>query len=265
MLFGGDNNGSFTSATWTWSGLNWTQLTPATSPAGRDSAAGTYDPATGQLVIFGGRNSGGILSDTWNWDGTNWTQLSPATSPTPRFSASIGDDALSGQAILFGGFSTTFLNDTWEWDGTTWTQLFPANSPPARAGAVMAFDAVSGNLVLFSGNGSGGAVADTWTWNGTNWTQQFPSRVPLRVSQAPRHTMPQRASSCSSADSAAVGRLDRTRGRGIKRRGRSTCRRRCLQAARGAAWVTTHRPANSSCFGGFSSSSGFLNDTWSSP
>jgi hypothetical protein len=66
---------------------NWTQQTPAESPAVRQSASMAYDPAIGKVVLFGGVNSNGgeaeVFEDTWTYDGTTWTEQSPATSP-PR-------------------------------------------------------------------------------------------------------------------------------------------------------------------------------------
>ena len=157
----------------------WTQMSPATSPSGRQFASMAYDPGTGQMVLFGGLDNGlNILNDTWTWDGSTWTQQSPATSPSPRYGASMAYDPGTGQMVLFGGFGSNRLNDTWTWDGSTWTQHSPATSPPARNGPSLAYDPGTGQLVLFGGDGNSGLLGDTWTWDGSTWTPRSPATSP---------------------------------------------------------------------------------------
>jgi Galactose oxidase, central domain len=51
--------------TWTWNGVNWTEIHPAnTLPHGRNSAGMTYDPAYKALLLFGGQ-AAEPLGDTW--------------------------------------------------------------------------------------------------------------------------------------------------------------------------------------------------------
>jgi hypothetical protein len=105
---------------------SWYQLSPASSPAPRDSAAVAFDSGTGQLLLFGGRSQTDNFADTWTWDGINWDQLSPSTSPSARNYAAMAYDQSTGQMVLFGGSSTTGpLGDTWLWTGTTWVQQNP--------------------------------------------------------------------------------------------------------------------------------------------
>ncbi len=99
--------------------INWTKLSPATSPTARFGATMAYDPATGDMVLFGGYNAG-YLADTWTWNGTTWTKLSPATSPTARYGAAMAYDPATGNMVLFGGAGKSgYLADTWTWNGTT--------------------------------------------------------------------------------------------------------------------------------------------------
>jgi len=163
--------------------LNWTKLTPPTSPYARTGQSMAYDGATGTVVLFGGAASGCCLGDTWTWDGTTWTKQHPAASPPGRTLAAMAYDAATGTVVLFGGTSRHgILGDTWTWDGTTWTEQHPATSPPGRYLAYMAYDAATGTVVLYGGaaRGTGNLcyLGRTWTWDGTTWTAQTPAAHP---------------------------------------------------------------------------------------
>ena len=182
VLFGGAGTsfpGGLRNDTWTFNGMTWTQLSPATSPPGRDGAVMAYDPATGQMVLFGGY-SGGDLDDTWIWNGTNWAEASPSTSPPGLDGAAMAYDAGTGQLVLFGGQGDSGGpgNETWTWNGTTWTEQAPTTSPVGRSDAAMAYDPAIGQLVLFGGHGYSATFGDTWAWTGTNWTEQSPTTSP---------------------------------------------------------------------------------------
>jgi hypothetical protein len=79
LLFGGgQTNHTNAGATWDFNGSTWTQLSPATAPAGRGLASMTYNSRTGQVVLFGGQ---GVHQDTyppgiWTWDGSTWQRNS---------------------------------------------------------------------------------------------------------------------------------------------------------------------------------------------
>jgi uncharacterized repeat protein (TIGR02543 family) len=118
VLFGGfgSSYGVYPDDTWNWNGTTWTQMSPATSPPGRGSAAMAYDPDSAQLVLFGGYSAPSVLNDTWDWNGSTWAQVTPPTSPSIRTGASMAYDTGTAQLVLFGGSSdpSTELNDTWE-------------------------------------------------------------------------------------------------------------------------------------------------------
>lgn len=83
LLLAGGNRGTdvTTFQTWTWTGTDWTQLSPATSPTERAGSM-ALDPNLGQLVFYGGVNRTGTKFDeTWTWDGSTWTELLPANTP----------------------------------------------------------------------------------------------------------------------------------------------------------------------------------------
>ena len=159
---------------------NWNQLSPATSPSLRNTAAITYDAAHGQIVLFGGFD-GNYLNDTWLFNGTTWTQANPAHSPSPRSNVEMVYDPATGKVVLFGGLynASTRYNDTWVWDGTDWMQLSPANTPTGRASTSLVYDAATSNVVMFGGlSASGTPLGDTWLWDGANWNQASPQTSP---------------------------------------------------------------------------------------
>jgi hypothetical protein len=170
ILFGGAgptaSSGTFDD-TWSWDGTNWTQLSPADSPPGRESASMAYDPAKGKrIILFGG--APGPLNDTWSWNGKNWSKINSVTSPSVRWSASMAYDAATKQVVLFGGCCTngnngSVLGDTWTLSGKKWTEQQPSASPPGRYNASMVADGVSGGVVLFGG-WDGEGLTDTWTY-----------------------------------------------------------------------------------------------------
>lgn len=53
--------------TWTWNGVNWTEIYPAnTLPSARNAPAMDYDPLRKVVLMFGGAaDSGRELDDTW--------------------------------------------------------------------------------------------------------------------------------------------------------------------------------------------------------
>ncbi len=145
---------------------DWTQVTPANSPGGRDGQAMAYDSARGRVVVFGGRNSmGSYLNDTWEYDGVNWTQVTPASSPANRYAHPMVYDSARGRVVMFGGWSgSSQLNDTWEYDGVNWTEIFPANIPQGRTASSMVYDSARGKVVMFGGF-NGWYFQDTWEYD----------------------------------------------------------------------------------------------------
>ena len=178
VLFGGNDYYPVPlTETWVWSGSNWTQKFPRTSPPALGGYFGTsYDSVHGQVVLFEG---GGQYQapETWVWDGSEWTQSLPRTSPSARVGYAIAYDSAHGQVVLFGGAEgTNVLGDTWVWDGSNWTQKFPQASPPAQAYSALVYDSTDERIVLV-GTGS---CSDIWEWDGSNWAQEFVRTTPAR-------------------------------------------------------------------------------------
>lgn len=66
VIFGGYDGSNYLNETWTWNGITWTELSPATSPGARRELSGfTYDAAHGQLFAFGGETCCSAYGDTW--------------------------------------------------------------------------------------------------------------------------------------------------------------------------------------------------------
>ena len=214
VMFGGAANSQFTPKygdTWslggvTTSALDWTQVSPPTSPSPRVWAQMDYDSAHGVSVLFGGSSDsgGGNLRDTWEWDGASWKQMSPAISPPAVAGGTMVYDSARGVSVLFGGSgSTGTTSQTWEWDGANWTQKSPETSPPARVWGAMTYDSARGRTVLFGGAGPNGLLGDTWVYDGSTWTLLNPANSP------------------SPRDGPALG-FDPARGRAVLFGGRDT-------------------------------------------
>ena len=180
LLFGGTfqtpggASVEFYSDTWTWDGTQWTPLSPAASPEGREGAAVAFDEARGRAVLFGGKDTELIVGnhyfpDTWEWDGSTWIRRA-VSGPSPRSGHVMAYDARRGRVVLFGGSRDhVFLSDTWEWDGNAWT-LVSSSGPPPGGGGALAYDRVRKRVVLFGGFSEAGSRNDTWEWDGTAWS-----------------------------------------------------------------------------------------------
>ena len=157
---------------------NWYQQYPAANPGPRFESSLTYDAAHGQVVLFSGNDDPN--NDTWLWNGTNWTQspVSAASSPSARWNPAMVYDGAHGQVVLFGGTDNSSgnrLGDTWLWNGTTWT-LASTTGPTGRNASAMVYDAAANEVLLFGGiDTSGTPQNDLWAWNGTTWTPLIPS------------------------------------------------------------------------------------------
>jgi len=191
VLFGGYDGTAYLADTWTYDGVNWTDVSPATSPSARAVAAMTYDGVHGEIVLFGGNGgSAGDFGDTWTWDGATWTEKRPAVAPSPRSYLSMAYDAARSSVVLFGGMlrpggpATTIHGDTWLWDGAAWTQLTPAASPTPRSAYAMAYDAERARVILFGGSDFVSDKNQTYAWDGATWTLLTPIQAPSARSYA---------------------------------------------------------------------------------
>jgi glycine betaine/choline ABC-type transport system substrate-binding protein len=174
-MFGGYANGNLND-TWEYDGIDWTQVTTASSPSARKEHAMAYDSMRGKVVMFGGYATG-QLNDTWEYDGVDWTQVTTASSPSVRRYHAMAYDSGRGKVVMFGGFANGNLSDTWEYDGVDWTQVTTTISPRARNDHAMAYDSVQRKVVMFGGYANG-RVNETWEYDGVDWTQITPASSP---------------------------------------------------------------------------------------
>lgn len=166
-----------TSESWTYNGVNWVKLSPATSPTAVFAPGMVYSPALAKTILFGGQ-TGGCNSDTWSFNGTTWTLESPVASPEGR--AQLGlvyDQTLSRVVKLLGRCTiASYTTRVWTYNGTTWTEVVASPTPSARAMFASAYVPSCGKTVIFSGDGP--SDNETWSFDGTNWTQETPATSP---------------------------------------------------------------------------------------
>lgn len=181
VFFGGFDDIDYLGHTWTWDGVQWTEVKKS-DPPDRSLASMWYDPISKKVLLYGGigrpTRDDRIerYSDMWAFDGSRWNELKVQT-PGPRYGAQVGVDPLTGRTLLFGGLrlnvdstgrqSQVYANDTWEWNGTAWTQLQSGAAPPRENGG-LTWDPGLRRLLIFGG-WSGFFRTDAWTFNGTTW------------------------------------------------------------------------------------------------
>jgi hypothetical protein len=127
--------------TWEYDGVDWAQITTATTPAGRSVQAMTYDSARGQTVMFGGNNTApGFLGDTWDYAPSYPTASTsiPASSPT----------GCNG-ALVHYTVDSTGAPASWE-SGTT-AVLTVTNLDPAFNLGILVFGNQANNLSILGG------------------------------------------------------------------------------------------------------------------
>jgi hypothetical protein len=161
--------------TWTWDGVQWTEMTPAHTPPARYRAALAFDQRHGVTVLYGGEGPTNTpYADTWTWNGEDWTLQDPATSPTARHYPAMAYDAERGNTVMFGGTAAGVrLNDTWIWDGSTWARQ-TAGAPTARGFAYMTYDSKTKKVVAYVYYAlDNHPVAEyTIVWDGARWTDR---------------------------------------------------------------------------------------------
>ena len=173
LLFGGVDfgTGTYYADTWAFSGGQWTQLSPSTSPSPRAGSEITYDQADGYIVLFGGTADYSCvcgLGDTWKFSGDAWTQLTQSVSPDTRYTYAMTFDSALQAVLFFGGWHASggcgdVTGDTWEFEAGAWMELSPTSSPPARSGMGLADDPDLSGAVLFGGSsGTCGAPGPTY-------------------------------------------------------------------------------------------------------
>ncbi|MDE1821912.1 MAG: PKD domain-containing protein [Euryarchaeota archaeon] len=185
--------------TYTYSGLNWTNITSTAGVAPpaivRGSANSTtvmaYDPVDRYVLLFEGALQHNWThrlipyAQTWEFHGGRWRNLSIAAwnQPPPQQAGALAYDAFDGYMVFFGGWSnwparipanSTAGNSNFTWifrDGS-WadaTEVPPyTQAPPPDINPSMAFDPTLNALVMQDDN-------ETWKFVGEHWYQLHPT------------------------------------------------------------------------------------------
>jgi ell wall binding domain 2 (CWB2) len=171
VMFGGTTgtNHAPLADTWNWTGANWVQLHPSSSPSGGDCSM-AYDPAVGGVVLatIGSTAADQLIGvpQLWLWGGLSWTAL-PSSLPSQSDLPSISYDPDIGALVAYAavGQVDTGVNrfiwdgvedETWTWDTTTWSMV-SVTTPQTRTGfGPVAYDDATGQLVLY---GSGTRIS----------------------------------------------------------------------------------------------------------
>jgi hypothetical protein len=139
VIYGGlgrlDPNARLTrfSDMWSFDGIGWTEIKPATNPGMRYGAETVVDPKTNHAFIFGGirldidakNNQVQVYTnDMWEWDGTTWTKVNTAVVPPARENGGWAVDPLRNELVMFGGYSGFYLSDLWSFSNGKWSQVF---------------------------------------------------------------------------------------------------------------------------------------------
>jgi len=150
-MFGGYDGRFYQGITWQWTGSDWQQLHPATSPSARGASVVANDLARKTVVIWSGLGDVNP-NNTWTWDGTTWTQQNPAqTPPSTYYSAATWVPGLNA-VVMFGG--ANIGTTTWAWTGTNWVTVPTWYAPRTRLSLGMAFNSDSNQLLIFGGENS---------------------------------------------------------------------------------------------------------------
>jgi hypothetical protein len=134
VLFGGFNlTERELGDTWTWNGIQWTQL-PVSGPVARLAGTFVWDGSQQVGLLVGGDSDRGSTRYPWIWNGSSWRELQ-IDGPRRAYAAMVYDSDM--QAMLYhGGGQISGSAETWQFQ-------FEAPSRPGDVNcdcAVTAFD-----------------------------------------------------------------------------------------------------------------------------
>ena len=180
VMFGGGsaNSDPFRNDTWTWDGIDWTQVQPTTSPQPGMYLRMVFDAKLRSLILVRQSNLPGDALETWSWSGLTWTRVAIGSGPSPRWFFGLGNEPFTSDAMLVGGYygaegdPNASKNDTWTWDQGAWSQKQTAGASPAGYVAT-ALDEGRHQAVLFTAG-----TNETWTFDGSSWLKRSPAHGP---------------------------------------------------------------------------------------
>ena len=174
IMFGGTNTTTHLpqSDTWNWTGSNWVQLRPSSSPPGGNCSM-AYDPGVDGIVlatIGSGADDPNATPEFWLWRGVSWTAL-PSSLPSQSSLPSLAYDPDAGALVAYAavlGVDTGYNqfiwggveDETWTWDTTAWSMV-SVTTPQTRMGSgSVTYDSATSQLVLVDdSNGEGPFVS----------------------------------------------------------------------------------------------------------
>ena len=154
---------------WSWDGSDWTELTPADGPSGRQSSFFGYDSFNFSMLLFGGREESSGTNDTWNFDGSEWNQLDPHTVPEKQYSI------FGCTADIYPMIFSTDCEKSWLWNGSDWEDYNINGSVGERGNTAMEYDLHNNNILMFGGHVGGSVVNDTFLLE--NGYEKYPVQI----------------------------------------------------------------------------------------
>lgn len=159
IRFGGDASAS---VTWEWDGSEWTDLSPSTTPPGRESAVMAYDVHRDVVVMYGGTGAlSTVLDDQWEFDGTDWSQVFPSTTPGAIAPNGMAYYVHRRSLIIVKGAGSLPGATVWEYLDGDWTEYNPPVGP-VGANPNIVYNEAS-DLVMLQGINDGSTSSkETW-------------------------------------------------------------------------------------------------------
>ncbi len=263
VLFGGRGAGGVNAETWIWDGAAWTPVATTVSPPARSGGALAFAGGN-TFVLFGGLDAAGVrLGDTWWFSGRDWLQQTPTQAPSARDGHRMTFDERRGRPLLYGGESAAgYPSDLWTWDLGSWQLVSAAAAPGDRRNASLAFDARRGVAMLFGGlrirNSRPVLLNDLWEWDGATWSQRTAGVAPsARENGVFVYDVRWQAAWMFGGEPHLASDLWRWDGGSWMEWSAGTPRARS-----GAALAVGWRTGNAVLFGGGSSATDLLADTW---
>ncbi len=179
VLFGGrlelpEGGNAYSGETWTFDGIDWTNVTPATSPSPRIAMAMAYDADQGVVVLHGGNDVDGVLNDTWELAGDTWQDVTTALAPPPSAYRSMTYQPMLGGCIMIGGAPA----HTWRRDVAGWHDqgLTFGAQPHNVYRPLLATDPFTGITVLLNRSDSAFGWRFDGAWHAVDPGTEPPSR-----------------------------------------------------------------------------------------
>jgi len=184
VLYGGriqgHEEGSVGGDTWTWDGVDWTQID--VGPGAPGKREGPQLVAAGnRVVLFGGRlYNQDYFGDAWTWGGKTWSRIDQGPRPPGRASPAVVWNPATSSLFVFGGSGLKPpgnngalgdpLGDAWSLTGARWTEL-KGSGPPTLAFADAFWDSGSKRAEVLLGMHCPNPSDSAWAWDGAAWSK----------------------------------------------------------------------------------------------